>query len=269
MVEQLDARRYLQRIGDCGDLTPTLATLRRLHQNHLRTVPFETLDIHRNRPLSLEPPRLFEKIVEKRRGGFCYELNGLFALLLEDLGFHVTRLSGRVIDKEGSPGPEFDHLTLMVRIESRDWLADVGFGESFTEPIPMDGGSGKGERDVVESNVVESNVVVFCVVECGSHFELRHRPLEGDEKVLYTFTTIARHLRDFEEMCRFHQSSRSPFAKESVCSRLTSLGRITLRGQLLIETRGESRTETDLGSEAERDRALRERFGIRLVESDE
>src|SRR5689334_17036776 len=108
----LDIPTYLQRIAYRGSLQPTAATLRALHQAHMLAVPFENLDIHLGRPLLLDRPALFEKIVARRRGGFCYELNGLFAALLQALGFDVTMLSARVARTQGGFGPEFDHLTL-------------------------------------------------------------------------------------------------------------------------------------------------------------
>ena len=85
-----------------------------MHRAHLLAVPFENLDIHLGRPISLDQDALFGKIVTRRRGGFCYELNGLFALLLRELGFEVTLLSAGVARADGGFGPEFDHLTLLV-----------------------------------------------------------------------------------------------------------------------------------------------------------
>ena len=129
---------YLKRIHYRGTLEPTAATLRALHVAHLQQVPFENLDIHRRRLFDLDPAALFDKIVTRRRGGFCYELNGLFALLLEQLGFKVTRLAARVVGEDGRVGAEFDHLTLQVQCLDQSnslWLADVGFGDSFLEPL--------------------------------------------------------------------------------------------------------------------------------------
>jgi N-hydroxyarylamine O-acetyltransferase len=114
---------YLNRIGCSGAREPTLDTLRQLHLAHVSSVPFENLDIPR-RPIVLDEAALFAKIVGRRRGGFCYELNGLFAALLRELGFRVTLLSARVPNAEGRPVPEFDHLVLRVDL-AEPWLADV------------------------------------------------------------------------------------------------------------------------------------------------
>ena len=110
----MDIHAYLSRIGYRGTLEPSAATLHALQQAHLLAVPFENLDIHLGRPIVLDQTALFDKIVARRRGGFCYELNGLFAVLLRELGFEVTLLSAGVARASGGFGPEYDHLTLLV-----------------------------------------------------------------------------------------------------------------------------------------------------------
>src|SRR5690242_9417454 len=110
----MDIAAYLQRIGYSGSRVPSADALRALHVAHLQAVPFENLDIHLRRPISLDPERLFQKIVLERRGGFCYELNGLFAALLRALGFQVTYLSASDAHADGGYGPPFDHLALLV-----------------------------------------------------------------------------------------------------------------------------------------------------------
>src|SRR5438874_538763 len=102
----MDIEAYLNRIGYSGPRTPTLDTLRGLHRSHLLRVPFENLDIHSGRPIELDEERLFEKIVHHGRGGFCYELNGLFANLLREMGFPVSLLSAGVARDAGGFGPE-------------------------------------------------------------------------------------------------------------------------------------------------------------------
>src|SRR4029453_8294667 len=117
---------YLERIGHSGSTTPTPQTLKALHRAHLLTVPFENLDIALGVPIELDLEAFFDKIVVRRRGGFCYELNGLFGWLLRELRFPVATLSARVLDG-GRIGPDFDHMLLLVRLEDR-LIADVGFG---------------------------------------------------------------------------------------------------------------------------------------------
>ena len=115
----MDVPAYLNRINYHGGLMPNAETLCGLHTAHLLAVPFENLDIHLGRPIVLEEDALFDKIVTRRRGGFCYELNGLFAGLLRELGFDVTRLAAGVINSTGDFSPIFDHLTLMVTLDER------------------------------------------------------------------------------------------------------------------------------------------------------
>src|ERR1700751_1035456 len=110
----MNAPASLARIPYNGTLDPTAETLSRLHLAHLYTVPFENLDIHLGRRITCEEERFFHKIVDLRRGGFCYELNGAFASLLRELGFRVTLLSARVAREDGTASPDFDHLALRV-----------------------------------------------------------------------------------------------------------------------------------------------------------
>lgn len=107
-----------------------------MHEAHLLAVPFENLDIHLGREIVLNEAALWTKLVVHRRGGFCYELNGPFALLLRAFGFPVDLLSAAVATSTGGFGPELDHLTLLVHLED-DWLADVDFGESFRYPLRL------------------------------------------------------------------------------------------------------------------------------------
>jgi N-hydroxyarylamine O-acetyltransferase len=135
----LDIQWYLNRIGYRKPIKPNLETLSGVHRTHMLTVPFENLDIHLGKPIRLTEQALWEKVVIQKRGGFCYELNGLFAWLLKQIGFHVTYLNGYVYSEQGDYGREFDHLALMVQIPGYDtqWLADVGFGDSFVEPLKI------------------------------------------------------------------------------------------------------------------------------------
>src|SRR5215211_4589245 len=133
----MNIEAYLKRINYSGPLDVSAETLRALQVAHLMSVPFENLSIHAGEPIVLEEDALFTKIVEEKRGGFCYECNGLFAALLRSLGFEVAMLAAGVGKPGGGFGPIFDHMTLMVTLADR-WLADVGFGESFLEPLLLD-----------------------------------------------------------------------------------------------------------------------------------
>jgi N-hydroxyarylamine O-acetyltransferase len=242
----------LRRINS-GSLAPTAETLRALQVAHLQAVPFENLSIHAGEAIVLEEDALFTKIVDNRRGGFCYEANGLFAGLLRALGFDVAMLAAGVATTKGGFGPDFDHMTLMVTLDQR-WLADVGFGESFVEPLLLD----SREEQVQGSRS-------FRIFEDGSHLVLMRRD-EGEDWIpQYRFTLQPHTFSDYEEMCRFHQTSpESHFTKNTICSRVTEDGRVTLSGMRLITTTGPQhvRDERTLSSKEEYERILREQFGV-------
>ena len=139
----MDLSPYLSRINYSGDRSTSHDTLRALHLAHVLAVPFENLDGYRGVPVSLEPADLFAKIVTARRGGYCFELNGLFSLLLEAMGFEVTRLIARVRYGAKPPYPR-SHQVLVVTVSGEPWLVDVGFGgNGLLEPMPLEAGAAK------------------------------------------------------------------------------------------------------------------------------
>ncbi len=224
-----------------------------MHIAHMLAVPFENLDIHLDRQIMLEDGSLFSKIVEGRRGGFCYEMNGLFAALLRALGFRVEMLSAGVTSEDGGFGPPFDHMALLVHLDKR-WLADVGFGESFREPLLLDDRS-EQMRDGF----------AYRIDDDGESLTLRRRGDDGLWKDQYRFTLRPFEYADYQEMCRYHQTSeQSPFTRRRVCTRATDDGRITLSDMKLIITRGGHQEERLLESESEYAAALRDHFGIDL-----
>lgn len=258
----MDVQAYLQRIRYSDPLTPgvpspsidrpSIELLRALHRAHLFTVPFENLDIHLGRKIICDEGRILHKIVDEHRGGFCYELNGAFAALLRALGFRVTLLSGRVAREDGSYGPEFDHLTLRVDIEE-PWLADVGFGEGFLEPLRLESGIEQPQ-----------NGRIYRLTSIDSGFDLEVMA-DGHWKKEYAFTLEPRGLSDFAGMCHYHQTSpESHFTRQRICSLATPEGRVTLSDGKLIETRGVSRQERSLSGDQEWYAKLYERFGVIL-----
>jgi len=136
----MNVTTYLERIHYAQPIKPDVETLRELQHAHMLTVPFENLDIGLKRPIKIDETSIWEKLIIQKRGGFCYELNGLFAWLLKQIGFEVAYLNARVFNREGKLGIDFDHLALLVQIPSQPerWLSDVGFGDSFTDPLNFD-----------------------------------------------------------------------------------------------------------------------------------
>ena len=247
----MDVAAYLSRIGVRGPLSPSSDTLRQLHSAHLLAVPFENLSIHWREPIVLDDRALFEKIVVRRRGGFCYELNGLFAALLRSLGFDVTMLSAEVADDKGEFGPPFDHMALAVTLEDV-WLADVGFGDSFRRPLILDRREPQVEGDDA-----------FRIHDTGEQFVVSRRKEGADWRPQYRFTLAPHDYADYDAMCRYHQTSpHSHFTQQPICSRATIDGRISVSPRRLITTRGPVREELELATEADYVDALRDHFGI-------
>jgi len=253
----VDIEAYLRRIAYAGPRRPSASLLRSLHRQHLFTVPFENLDIPLATPIGLEIPLLYDKIVVRRRGGFCYELNGLFCELLTAMGFQIQMLSARVRRDNGGFGPEFDHMMLKVELDE-PWLVDVGFGESFVHPISFHAGG---------SDTVDGHRYVIALT--GNEWQL----LREDDKgrvPLYRFSDVPRQLGDYEDMCNYHQMSpQSHFTQNWICSKATPDGRVTIANMRLIITRRGSPGETLLTTQAEVRRCLRDQFGIEFPESAE
>ena len=273
MTTTLEPRAYLERIRsssaiDLAGPEPSLPLLRAMHQAHLLAVPFENLSIHYGQPIILEEAALYDKIVRRRRGGFCYELNGLFAWLLRQLGFKVTLLSARVAQSDGGFTPEFDHMALWVHdVEDADRLADVGFGDSFRQPLRMqpdveqDGAD--GYRYLLRFDVDDSSDTS----ETSWLMQRRGEQQSGetDWEPQYRFTLQPHIMADFVDRCHFQQTSpESHFTQKCVCSLAVPDGRITLSDRHLITTLHGVRVEHDLASEDEYRDVLEEQFGITL-----
>lgn len=248
---------YLERIEIHNQLEPHYGFLAELQQSHMLHVPFENLDVIHKRRIDLKPELLFDKIVRNKRGGFCYELNALFAWLLRKLGYQVKLLSAQVFDGEHDDfGPEFDHMTLLVETGG-SYLVDVGFGDSFRTPLPMPRGR---VEDISGSYRIYSNP--------GTHehvYELHHHNEHGWHPQ-YRFSTIPRQLADFEEMCNYHQTSpESSFTQRTVCTRATLYGRVTLTENSLTITEGKEKRMQPVSSKEEFNQMLQEYFDIQEV----
>ena len=239
---------YLERIG-LNVRSPDVSYLQDLQRSHLGSVPFESLSIHLGERISLAEGALFDKIVVQRRGGLCYELNGLFAELLAALGYEVTRLAASVYTGQ-SVGPPLDHLGLRVVADGEPWLVDVGFGAFAHYPLRFDvrGDQADPAGTYRIEELVNGDVVV---AENGvPTYRLEPRPRE---------------LAEFGPTCWWQQTSpESHFTIAPICSILTEDGRVTVRGRTLIETTSDMRSERDVDDDGELLAIYRERFGIAL-----
>ena len=242
---------YLDRIGATRPEAVGADALRALHRAHQVTVPFENLSIHLSEPISLDEDKLLDKIVTRRRGGFCYELNGAFALLLRAMGADVVMVAARVYG-EGSLGPPFDHLALVVRLAdgTGPWLADVGFGSHATYPLLFR--SRQEQHD-------PAGPFLLADAEDGDVDVLK-----GGEPQ-YRVEPRGRTLADFVPTCWYQQTSpASHFTRSTICSRLTGDGRLTISGRTLIETSAGARSERQLPDDDALLAAYRDHFGIVL-----
>jgi N-hydroxyarylamine O-acetyltransferase len=233
----MDADAYLARIGVARG-----ASLATLHEAHVRSVPSEDYDIHRGVPLSLDVEDLYDKIVRRHRGGYCYELNGLFAALLRELGFAVTLVSAFTLDDDGARGPEFDHLRLLV---DGEWIADVGNGSRWLRPVPLRPGL-HGDVDVRRKGEL--------------WWDIERHPKGGWERG-WAWTPQPRELSDFLPRCRYHEHDPdSHFVATRFAVLATDLGRVSLVNGVFAET-----GRPDRRVDADEERALlAERFGIVL-----
>lgn len=256
-----DPSAYLTRLNYRGPTTPTLETLRALHLAHLYAVPFENLDIQLGRQIILEEERLFDKIVNQRRGGYCYELNGLFAWLLGQLGFNVSRLSAGVWQSGNQRfGAAGDHLCLLVQFENKGrWLADVGFGDCFREPLPLDDPGNQIQLGTTYRLETEGEYHIMWELDADG------KPADG-----YRFTLQPHRLYDFTYGNHYMQTSPdSGFTRKLVCTRATPKGRLTLSEMKLITTTHGQRDERTLTSQIERLQVLRDCFDINLSSDSE
>ncbi len=260
---------YLDRIHfsappDLETSEPSLQMLQMLHKVHLLAVPFENLSIHYGQPVILQEEMLYDKIVRRHRGGFCYELNGLFAWLLRRLGFQVTLLSAEVSQADGGFSPEFEHLTLLIhRLDGVDWLADIGFGDSFLLPLrfeaglEQEGGDGRAYRLQREEGESEENT--------KHEYWTMQQFSDGKWEAQYRFTLQPHELTDFTQRCHYQQTSpESHFTQKRICSLALPTGRITLSDLRFITTTHGKKEERVVASEEEYREVLSEYFGIVL-----
>jgi N-hydroxyarylamine O-acetyltransferase len=251
-VGSMDIQRYLSRIKFEGSLSTDLITLKKLHRQHLLHVPFEDLDIHFDRRFDLEPINVYHKIVIAGRGGFCYEVNSLFNDLLKTAGFKTRIISGHVINDKGVPGPEYDHMAIVVEL-GKNYIVDVGFGDLFIEPLEM------------SDHIQFDGRNYFQIKRENDEYSIWMSPtdLDLDFRKKYIFTLTEVPIRLFEEPCYEKQTNPdSHFVKNTICTKITDLGRITIYNDKFIETIGDTKMQTMIRNDDELKEILRVHFGI-------
>ncbi len=252
----MNTEKYLSRIGAGTDeKRPSAESLKRLQCRHLLSVPFENLDIHWKRPIVLDVEKFYEKIVDENRGGFCYELNGLFNALLNDLGYETKMVSARVAREGAIFSPEFAHMAIIATVEGEEYLVDVGFGEFTAGPL-------KFVLDIEQEDQAGVFRITKFSYEAEEYFEIAKKEEDGwrSENI---FTLKTRELAEYTGMCHFQQTSpESHFVKRKICSLMTETGRKTLTSDKFIETKNGERNEIPLETPEQFDEILRREFNI-------
>ncbi len=241
--------QYLQRIRYTGSLTPNLETLIGVHRAHLLSIPYENLDIHFGRTLELSTTRAFQKIVLEHRGGWCYEMNGLLAWALTEIGFDVELLACAV----GQNNASANHLALKVNLE-QPYLADAGFGNGLLEPIPL------------QSGVYTQQSRAFTLEQDGENWIFQILSVSaaavGNS---FEFTLQPQVITVFQERCRYLQTSpESGFVRVVVAHRMTETGVQSLRGAVLQTITNGLESSRTLETHEAYDTALREVFDLHL-----
>lgn len=250
----MNTEKYLLRIGvENLSNSANLENLKLLQKQNLLHIPFENLDIHWNKTIFLDNEMFYRKVVEQGRGGFCYELNGLFYKFLKEIGYKSKIVSARVNNGKGDFGAEYDHLAILTEIEGEEYLADVGFGDFIAEPLKF----------VLDIEQKDENGIYRITKFDEEYFEVAKKDA-GVWKSEYIFKDKARDLSEFTEMCNFHQTSpQSHFTRGKVCSLMTKAGRKTLTDKKFIQTINGEKTEIEINSNEEFEDILEKKFGIR------
>ena len=249
----MDTKLALDRLTYTGSTDPVLSNLQALQLAFLYSVPFENLDIHLGREIRLDPERIYRKIVEEKRGGFCYECNTLFHALLGALGFEVRFAAAKMIS-DTALDSDFNHMVLVVNLDEGEFLVDVGNGQSCLQPMRLHG------EDEAQHEGIEDRLG-----EYEDRLGLFFRSDEQDWTVRFSFTSVSRQTRDFVDICQLtQQSPDSLFTQNRIVTLALPDGRLTLAGRELEEKRAGRNRKRVLESTQELQEVLAESFGIHL-----
>lgn len=251
----MDLQAYFARTGQERPGETNRAALTALIRAHLATFPFENLDVQLGRAVSIDPDAIFDKLVTRRRGGWCFEQNGLFGRVLTALGYDVRRISAGVMRQVQGEASMGNHLALLATLEGREWLVDVGFGGILTGPLPIAAGT--------EAHAPYR--VGLYEIEGMWRFEERYG--EGDP-FSYDFTTAPADEALFAQRCQDLQTRPdSPFVQNLVVQQRQGERHVNLRGRVLIERGPEGETRELLQNAEALVERLDQRFGLAVPEA--
>lgn len=240
---------YFARIGYTGTPRADLATLTALHRAHVQAIPFENIDVQLGCPPGLDPQAAYAKLVERRRGGWCYEQNGLLGLVLTTLGFAVTRVAGGVLRQLRGDGFMGSHLCLKVRLE-QDWLVDAGFGTAQLEPLPLTAGA--WEHSPIPISLAQTE---------DAHWRLTVQPAAGD--ISFDFRDQPADEAALQRLCDWQGSDPdSVFVQNLVVQRRAAGEHRVLRGRVFTRTTASGTTRRELDSADELLAVLRGEFAL-------
>lgn len=244
---------YFTRIGYDGDVAPGHATLRAIMQAHVAAIPFENIDVQLGRPITGHSDATFAKLVGERRGGWCFEQNGLLGWALEELGFDVTKVAGGVMRVAAGDRVLGNHLALIVRLD-RDYLVDVGFGGSLAEPIPLTSGAHCHPPYDLTLAEVGDGYWRFEEVARGKPFSFDFRAEPADLDLLAA------------QQARLQVDPDSPFVQNLVAQRRVGDTHLTLRGRVFMVTTDQGAEEKLIDDADLLVETLRDRFGLDVPE---
>ena len=253
MQTNMNLERCLERINCEAVAEVSLDALAALQLAFVQNVPFENLDIHLGRRIELSGEKIYRKIVDERRGGFCYECNTLFHDLLTALGYEVCYLAA-AMQLDTSRGMDFEHMALLVRIDGTDYMVDVGNGQSCLQPMALE------SKDVVNWEGID-----YRLAPHKDRLALEYRPAGEDWKPRFTFSLTARALPEFTELCNWNQESPTAiFTQNRLLTIARPRGRVNLVGRNLEIIEDSTVEERELGSNEEYIDALARYFDIKL-----
>ncbi|WP_119302942.1 arylamine N-acetyltransferase family protein [Dongia deserti] len=253
MSETFDLDSYFARIRYDGPRTPSLDTLRAIQLLHPQAIAFENLNPLLGMPVALDLESLQQKLIRSRRGGYCFEHNGVLLHALRALGFRVTGLAARVVwNQPNDMMPPRSHMVLRVVLEEGIYLADVGFGMSPTAPLRL-------EPEIEQQTPHEP----FRLLQGDGHFTLQCK-LKDEWTSFYRFDLQEQALIDYQ-VANYYVSTwpTSHFVQSLIAARATPEGRYGLRNnRLSLHRMGGESEQRILNSAEEVCAALHDVFGI-------
>lgn len=252
----MNLKKYLQRIAWSGPVSPTLDTLGGLLRAHNHHVPFENLDVQLGKPLTTSVSDAYDKIVRSRRGGWCYEQNGLLGWALGQIGFEVRRIAASVMRAERGADSHANHLTLLVNLpdDNSRWLVDAGFGGSLLHPIPLEEGIYSHAPFNLGLRRLDDGHWQFWenLGEGDFSFDFEDRP--ADENAM-------------SDRCHYLQTNEeSGFVQNFVCQIRLPDVHLALRGRVLFVSTRDGRTMRTLQSADELVSTLKDEFKLGVPE---